>query len=186
MKETDSLLQKKDMAAKQDQDASSLTSQEEQGRVFEILYWSIVVINVLAALVFLVGQTTEVFNYDWTVSVGLQEPPEEIGFGMVQVNRAFGAVDTIINIPLLLSSAFGLAHRKQVSLICTAAMGGVNLYWSVEVAFIFWFMKSQHVPEWTHTPPVEVWVFVWFFAVYGVFVLSFLYYYWGRLLSFTS
>lgn len=147
MKETDPLLP---------QDASSLTpsAQEGRGSVFEVLYWSIVVINVLAALLFLVGQTMALFNYDWTVSIGQQEPPDQIGPVMVQVIRGFCVADTIINIPLLLSSALGLALKKQVSLICTAAVGGITFYWSVAFVFIYWFEQIQHVPEWTYTIPL--------------------------------
>lgn len=152
--------------------------------LFRVLYWLVVGIQLVSVPTFLIGQTMCVFNYDWTVKMGLQESLRDVGLAMVQVNRAFGACDTIINIPLLLSSVHGLVtNTKRSALICTAASAGVNLYWSVTVVFIFSFMQRNDVPDWTYDPPLEIWAFVWFYAIYGTLLLTFLYHYWDRLVE---
>jgi hypothetical protein len=73
-------------------------------------------IQVLSIPLFLVGQTTCVFTYERKVQDGLQESQAEIGPGMVQVNRAFGASDSIFYIPVLLLSAYGMFRRKRWAL----------------------------------------------------------------------
>ena len=72
----------------------------------------------------LMGQTMSVFHYDLTVRLGLQESPEQVGESGLQVNRAFGAGDTVVYIPLMIASLAGLWLKKRWSLlIATAAVG---------------------------------------------------------------
>jgi hypothetical protein len=96
----------------------------------------------LSIALMLVGQTMSVFNYDFTVRHGLQESSEQVGEFGVQVNRAFGAGDTIVYIPLLLASLVGLLLKKRWSWISTAAVAGVSAYWSVTIIFTLLFLQG--------------------------------------------
>lgn len=72
-------------------------------------------IGVIILVMLLAGQTMSFINYEFTVSVGLQEPFGEIG---VAVNKAFGVGDTIIYLPLLFVGLIGLWQKKRVGHFC--------------------------------------------------------------------
>jgi hypothetical protein len=154
---------------------------EVHGKDFHAMYYIIAWIQIFSIPVFLAGQTTCIFAYDWTVKNGLQESGAEVGPSLVQVNRAYGVSDTILYIPLLASSAYGLFRKKRWSLICTAASGGIHSYWSLTTAFCFVFLPN--VEEYAYKPGLGIWMFVLFYMIYGILVLTFLYRYWGVLFS---
>ncbi|MBC8366578.1 hypothetical protein H8E52_04135 [bacterium] len=134
--------------------------------------WIHVIFLCIAIVLMLVGQTMAIFNYDWTVSVGLQEDPDKVGEAIKQVNRAFGAGDTIVYTPLLALSLAGLWLRRRWALIATAAAAGASLYWTATVSFAFWFLPGT--PGYSHTPPPEVWVFIAVFFIFGFWSLGYL------------
>jgi hypothetical protein len=92
----------------------------------------------------------------------------------VQVNRAFGAGDTVVYIPLLIASLIGLWLKKRWSLIATGAALGVSAYWSLTICFIFLFLPST--PGYYYIPGLEIWLFVGLYAVFGVCGLFYLIY----------
>ena len=152
-----------------------------QSTAFRIFYNLITFIQAISIPIFLAGQTMGIYFYEWTVKHGLQESQQEIGRTLVQVNRAFCASDTILYIPLLISSTYGLLRAKRWSLICTAASAGIHSYWAMTVAFMFVFLADNDIEEYTYPRPVQVWCFVCFYLVYGIAVMMFLYQYWSIL-----
>lgn len=72
------------------------------------------------------GQTTAVFDYSLAVRLGLQESPGEVGEFGILVNRAFGASDTLVYIPLMAASLAGLFFRRRWSLAAVAAVAGIS------------------------------------------------------------
>jgi hypothetical protein len=143
------------------------------------MYYTTAWIQVLSIPLFLVRQTMCIFFYDWTVRNGLQESLVKIGPSMVQVNRAHGVSDTILYVPLLISSAYGLFWKKKWSLICTAASAGIHSYWSLTTLFSFIFLPN--VEEYNYNPGVGIWIYTLFYLVYGILILTFLYRYWSVL-----
>jgi hypothetical protein len=135
-------------------------------------FWIIATFLVISILLMLVGQTTAVFNYELAVGFGLQESTHQISEFGVQINRAFGVADTIIYIPLMVISLYGLLLKKNWSLLTTAAVAGISTYWSVTVAFVFLFLPGT--PGYIHTPGFEMWVFVATYTVFGVWSLGLL------------
>ncbi|KAL7528462.1 hypothetical protein ACHAWF_002571 [Thalassiosira exigua] len=93
------------------------TSFGSQSELFRIIYFAIAWVQALSVPIFLAGQTTGLFFYDRAAQYGLQEPASEVGPGIVQVNRAFCASDTILYIPILITSAYGLFRKRRWSLI---------------------------------------------------------------------
>jgi len=121
------------------------------------------------------------FAYDWTVRRGFQASEDEIGASLVQNGRAYGAADTILYIPLLCTSAFGLFTRKQWSLICTAASAGISSYWALTEAFLLLF-SLRNVEDFNYQLDAVTWLLTFWYILYGCLVLSFLYHYWDVLL----
>jgi hypothetical protein len=148
---------------------------------FQICYWIVIVMQLFSIVIFLLGQTIAVFDYDLTVRMGLQEDSDEIGPAMVQMNRCFGAASSVLFIPLLLSSLLGLVwHQLKPSLICTAASAGISSYWSLVGMFVFVFESRSET--WQYFVPVSSYLFCAFYFCYGVGVLTFLYVYLDKIL----
>ncbi len=137
-----------------------------------VSFWTIILFLAVSVALMLVGQTMAVFDYEFTVSYGLQEDPAEVGETVKQVNRGFGAGDTVVYIPLMVLSFVGLWLRKKWSLIITAAFAGVSLYWTVTVSFIFLFLPGTE--GYSHTPEAEIWLFIFIYFVFGLWSLLFL------------
>jgi hypothetical protein len=135
-------------------------------------FWFIFVFLAISIILMLAGQTLGVFNYELAARLGLQEKPEEMTEFGVQVNRAFGAADTVVYLPLIVASVIGLWLRKRWSLVTTAAFFGASAYWTVTVSFIFMFLPG--VPGYTNVPGPEIWLFIGAYMAVGIFGLLYL------------
>ena len=139
-----------------------------------ITFWILMFFLALSIILMLLGKTMSVFNYDFTVRHGLQESHEQVGEYGVQINRAFGAGDTLVFVPLLLASFIGLWLKKRWSLISIAAAAGFSAYWSVTILFVFYFLPGT--PGYNYVPGFEIWLFVITYTVFGIW--SFFYILW--------
>ena len=135
-------------------------------------FWFIIVFLVLSVVSMLLGQTMSVVDYDFTVRLGLQENSEQVGAHGIQVNRAFGAGDTIVYIPLILASLAGLWLRKRWSLVTTAAVAGISAYWTAVTGFMLVFLPGT--PGYNYTPPLGVWLFIGAHMLFGIWCLFYL------------
>jgi hypothetical protein len=126
----------------------------------------------VSIILMLVGQTLGVYDYELAARLGLQENPEEMTAFGVQVNRAFGAADTVVYIPLMVVSMVGLRLRRRWSLLTTAAFFGASAYWTVTVAFILIFLPG--VPGYSNVPDPEIWLFIAVYLAVGAFGLLYL------------
>lgn len=144
-------------------------------------FWIISAVFALTVVLLLMGQTMAVFDYDFAVRLGLQESVEEVSEFGVQVNRAFGAADTIVYIPLLLISLAGLFLRKPWALLTTAAVLGVMAYVSAVVFFMMIFLPG--VPGFKFTMGAAWWLFIGIYAVFAVWGLLYLLFRGHRLLA---
>lgn len=141
-------------------------------RVTPLGYWFLVSFLTVSILLMLAGQTMAVLNYDLVASLGLQESPEEIGAFGVQMNRAFGAGDSVVYIPLMVFSIVGLLRRRFWSIVTTSAVAGVSLYWSITIGFLLVFAPG--VPGYAVQPGPEYPVFLGAYAVFGAWCLVYL------------
>jgi hypothetical protein len=137
-----------------------------------ISFWVIVGFFATSIPLMLMGQTMAVVNYDLAVRFGLQESLRQVSEYGVQVNRAFGAGDSLVLVPLMGLSLIGLYRRKRCSLLTTAAVAGISAYWSVTIGFILLFLPGT--PGYAYVPAVEMWIFVGTNAVFGVWCLGLL------------
>ena len=77
------------------------------------------------------GQTLALFNYDLTVSIGLQESVDEVtGLGVAWA-KAFAIGDTIFYLPLLIAGIIGLILRKRWGFYTMFASLAVSVYWPI-------------------------------------------------------
>jgi len=137
-----------------------------------IAFWVVVIFLAASIALMIIGQTTAVFDYDLAVRLGMQESVQEMTEFGVQVNRGFGAGDTVVYIPLMVVSLVGLLLRKRWSLYTTAAVFGISAYWSVTVTFIFLFLPG--VSGYSHIPGMETWLFIAVYMAFGGWGLIYL------------
>ncbi len=135
-------------------------------------FWIITGFLSLSLVLLLMGQTMAIINYDFAVQLGLQEDIKDVGSYGVQVNRAFGAGDTIVYIPLIAISIIGLFLRKRWSLLTAAAAMGISAYWATTIVFMLIFLPGT--PGYALEPGVEYWFFMAVFIIFGVWGLLYL------------
>jgi len=146
-----------------------------------LAFWAITGFLSISLLLLLMGQTMALVNYDFAVQLGLQEDIKEVGSFGVQVNRAFGAGDTLVYIPLIAISIIGLLLRKRWSLLTTAAAMGVSAYWATTILFMLIFLEGT--PGYYLEPGVEYWLFMAAFIIFGVWGLFYLIFRGDKLLT---
>ena len=137
-----------------------------------ISFWIFEAFLLVSLFLLLLGQTTAIFNYDLTVSFGLQESVEDVSEFGVQLNRAFGVGDTLIYIPLIISSIVGLFSKKNWALMTTAAVMGISAYWATVSAFLLWFLTD--VPTYNFVPDLYYWLFIISYITFGGWGLFYL------------
>jgi hypothetical protein len=137
-----------------------------------LAFWIICVFLALSAAVLVLGQTTALFAYEFAVRLGLQESVGEVTAFGVEVNRAFGASDTFIYVPLILVSLVGLSLRKRWALITTAAVMGISAYWSLTLTAMLVFLTD--VPGYRLVPGPEYWLFLGTYLVFGIWGILYL------------
>ena len=135
-------------------------------------FWIIIIFLILSMVLLLMGQTMAIFNYEFAVRIGLQEHVKEVSEFGVQINRAFGAGDTAVYIPLIAISLVGLLLKKRWSLITTAAVMGISAYWATTVAFMLLFLVG--VPNYNLEPGPEYWLFICAYIIFGIWGMVYL------------
>lgn len=146
-----------------------------------IAFWIISVFLALSVFILVLGQTTSLFAYDFAVRLGLAESVGEVTSYGVEVNRAFGAGDTFIYVPLMLVSLVGLSLKKRWALITTAAVMGISAYWSLTLIAMLMFLRD--VPGYRLVPGLEYWVFMGAFLAFGTWGIFHLVFRGDRLLQ---
>ena len=137
-----------------------------------ISFWVIIVFLIVSMILLLMGQTMAIFNYEFAVKLGLQEDVKEVSEFGVQINRAFGAGDTFVYIPLMAISLVGLFLKRRWSLITTAAVMGISAYWATTVAFMLVFLGG--LSTYNLVPGPEYWLFIGAYIIIGVWGVVYL------------
>lgn len=135
-------------------------------------FWCVTGFLCIALVLLLMGQTMSLIDYELAVQLGLQEDITEVSMYGVQVNRAFGAGDTIIYVPLIALSIIGLVLKKRWSLVTTAAVMGISAYWTTTIVFMLIFLPGT--PGYALQPGMEYWIFMAAFIIFGVWGLLYL------------
>jgi hypothetical protein len=142
------------------------------GEKRSVAFWFICAFLALSVVVLALGQTTSLFAYDFAVRLGLQESVDEVTPFGVEMNRAFGAGDTFVYIPLMLISLVGLLKKKRWAVPTTAAVMGISAYWSLTMTAVLIFLKG--VPGYQLVPGIEYGIFLGAYMVFGLWGLTYL------------
>ena len=136
-------------------------------------FWILISIGILLSLMFLVGQTLSLFNYDLTVKLGLQESVEEIGKVGIAYAKGFAFGDTIFYIPLLIIGIIGLIKRKSWGLYSMFGSLAITVYWPV----VHLFTISIERTAITLTPEkyISYSIILPLIAIYGLWGMWYLY-----------
>ncbi len=104
--------------------------------------WILLVGGFLLLVMLLAGQMMSFIDYDFTVSVGLQESRDILGERGVAMNKGFGVGDTIVYTPLMILGLWGLLFRKRLGLFAMFGAMAITAYWPMVCLFILVYSKG--------------------------------------------
>ena len=136
-------------------------------------FWVIMIIGILFIVILLLGQMMAFINYDFTVSIGLQESKDMVGEVGVAINKGFGVGDTIVYIPILLIGLIGLWRRKMWGVFAMFGALAITAYWPMVTLFFLLF--AQDIPAFHFSDVCLYSTFLVPFTIYGLWGLWFLY-----------
>lgn len=110
---------------------------------------AIIAFHTLNILLWSVGQTAALLDYDRVAEWGLQDARALVDPVIVQVNQGIALADTIVLLPLFAVAAVGLVKRRFFGVVASWLALGITLYWPA----VFWSSQafygrggSLHVP----------------------------------------
>ena len=115
----------------------------------DIGFWILMIPGFLILLMLIFGQMMAVIDYDFTVSIGMQEPADVWGEFGVAMNKAFGVSDTLIYLPLLFFGLIGLWLKKSWGLFTMIGALAITAYWPV--MHIFYVLYAEGLPGFNFT-----------------------------------
>ena len=88
--------------------------------------------NIIILLLFLiVGQSYSLIDYNYVVSIGLQESSEEVTKVGIAWIKAFAIGDTLAYIPLLLLGIIGMIKKRKWGYYSMFASLAISVYWPI-------------------------------------------------------
>ena len=136
-------------------------------------FWILMIFGVLILLMLIMGQTMSFINYEFAVSIGLQESEKAVGKMGVTVNKAFGVGDTMIYLPIMLAGLIGLWLKKTWGLFTMAAAMGITAYWPMVCLFVLIF--SEGTPGFNFDDFTTYTIVLTSITIYGLWGLWYLY-----------
>ena len=136
-------------------------------------FWILVSIGIILNLIYLLGQTMAIINYDFAVSIELQEPVNEITEVGVASNKGFGFGDTFFYMPLFVVGIIGLLKKSAWGLYAMFGAMAITIYWPlVGLSTVFY---AKGAPGWHFTDYTSYSILLTSIAIYGIWGLWFLY-----------
>lgn len=136
-------------------------------------FWVLIVIGSLLTIVYLCGQTGSLINYEFTVSMDLQEPVNEITEVGVALNKGFGLGDTLCYIPLFILGIIGLIKAKNYGYYAMTGALAITVYWPIVALSTLYFAKGA--PGFHFTDYISYSIILPLISFYGIWGLWFLY-----------
>ncbi|KUG26107.1 hypothetical protein ASZ90_004063 [hydrocarbon metagenome] len=136
-------------------------------------FWILMIIGMIILVMLFIGQMMSFINYDFTVSIGLQEPENVVGEMGVAVNKGFGVGDTLIYIPLLIIGLLGLWFKKPWGIYAMLSALGITAYWPMISLFILLFAKGT--PGFNFSDYTSYTILLTSITIYGVWGLWYIY-----------
>lgn len=136
-------------------------------------FWIIFILGILFLFFLILGQTMSFINYDFTVSLGLQESKKIVGDMGVAVNKGFGVGDTIIYIPILTLGLIGLWLKKIWGIFAMVGALAITAYWPIVCLFYLFFARG--IPGFNFTNFASYSILLALIALYGIWGICYLY-----------
>ncbi len=105
-------------------------------------FWVLISIAIILVIMFLLGQTLSLFNYELTVAWGLQESSEEVGDVGVAFLKGYAFGDTIFYIPLLILGIIGLIKSRKWGLYSMFGALAISVYWPVTILYAIFIERT--------------------------------------------
>ena len=136
-------------------------------------FWVLVSIGIILNVIYLLGQTMAIINYDFAVSIELQEPANEITDVGVASNKGFGFGDTFFYMPLFVVGIIGLFKRSAWGLYAMIGAMAVTVYWPIVGLSTVFYAKGAS--GWYFTDYMSYSILLSLIAIYGIWGLWYLY-----------
>jgi hypothetical protein len=105
-------------------------------------FWILIIISILLNLIIIIGQTGALIDYDFAVSIGMQESIEEVTGVGVAWAKGFAFGDTVVYLPLFILGIIGLLKRKKWGLLSMFGALAITAYWPVVCLFAVFLGKG--------------------------------------------
>jgi hypothetical protein len=136
-------------------------------------FWALTIFGILIVIMLLTGQMISFIDYEFTVSLGLQESVDDIGMMGVATNKAFGVGDTVVYLPILLIGLIGLWQKKEWGIFAMTSALGITVYWPIVNIFIIIF--SEGSPDFNYPNFTSIVLILIVITIYGIWGLWYLY-----------
>lgn len=113
-----------------------------------------------------------IINYEWTVSVELQEPEIEITEIGVVFNKGFGMADTFIYIPIFIIALIGIFKEKIFGIFFMFGFLSITAYWPVVCLSAVFFANGS--PNWHFTDYTFYSIILSLITIYGIWGIFYL------------
>ncbi|RLD62678.1 MAG: hypothetical protein DRI95_12770 [Bacteroidetes bacterium] len=94
-------------------------------------YWFLITFSSILLLFLIVGQSYSLIDYNYIVSIGLQESSEEVTKVGIAWLKAFAIGDTLAYIPLLLLGIIGMIKKRKWGYFSMFASLAISVYWPI-------------------------------------------------------
>ncbi len=129
-------------------------------------FWILMIPGILILLMLIFGQMMSFINYEFTVSIGLQESVDVFGDFGVAMNKAFGVADTIIYLPLLVFGLLGLWKKRSWGVSALIGALAITAYWPL--VYIFFVIYADGLPGFNFTDFTSFIIVLIVISAYGL------------------
>jgi len=91
----------------------------------------LIAFSCLLLIFLIIGQSYSLIDYQYAVSIGLQESSEEVTKVGIAWLKAFAIGDTIVYIPLLFAGIIGMIKKRKWGYFSMFASLAISIYWPI-------------------------------------------------------
>lgn len=136
-------------------------------------FWILIIIAIFLNIMFLLGQTWSLFDYEFTVSIGLQESLAEVKEIGVAWAKGFAFGDTIFYMPLFIIGIVGLFKRRFWGILSMFGALAITAYWPLVHLYTMYIGKNAF--ELSPEKYVYYPIFFLLLVIYSLWSMWFLY-----------
>jgi len=138
----------------------------------KVKFRAFISLGILLNILFLLGQTMAIIDYDLAVELGFQEPVSDVTEVGVALNKGFGLADTIVYVPLFVLGIIGLIKKHRMGFYAMFAAMGITVYWPVVSLSTVFYAKGAK--GWFFNDYTAYTVILLLVVCYGIWGMSLL------------